>query len=187
MPPTSDRIRVTTTDAADTTAATHRIDSGHSARAATQSVSPLGSANGRMAPKAIETPQISAPDRAVHQQAHPSRDNPSENKLDSGHLLHSTARPEHAPLDTSLLCVAHAEDLLDQIQRLSEDLDARSAKLQADIAVQERRERAFRLWAQQRSEEIRDKRQACDQEAARLLAQARRLALTPVTNSLWDR
>jgi hypothetical protein len=82
-------------------------------------------------------------------------------------------------LDWGLIGIAHAEDLLHHIQTLSEDLDARSAVLNATIAVQERRERAFRLWAQQRSEELRRQQEACLQERARLAAQARRMALTP--------
>jgi hypothetical protein len=81
-------------------------------------------------------------------------------------------------LDTQLVGIAHAEDLLDYIQRLSEDLDARSAKLNADIAIQERRERAFRLWAQQRSEDLRKKREECEVERQQLKTQARRIALT---------
>jgi hypothetical protein len=91
-------------------------------------------------------------------------------------------------LDDRLVGIAHAEDLLDYIQRLSEDLDARSAKLNADIAIQERRERAFRLWAQQRSEDLRAQREECERERQQLKTQARRMALTdndPVSNNWY--
>lgn len=91
-------------------------------------------------------------------------------------------------LDDRLVGIAHAEDLLDYIQRLSEDLDARSAKLNADIAMQERRERAFRLWAQQRSEDLRSQREECERERQQLKIQARRMALTdndPVSSE-WN-
>lgn len=81
-------------------------------------------------------------------------------------------------LDTQLVGIAHAEDLLDYIQRLSEDIDARSAKLNADIAIQERRERAFRLWAQHRSDDLRNNREECERERQQLKTQARRMALT---------
>jgi hypothetical protein len=80
-------------------------------------------------------------------------------------------------LDPQAVVVAHAEDLIDTLQRLSEDLDIRSAKLNADIASQERRERAFRLWAQQRAEELRALRDDCERERQQLKAQARRIAL----------
>ncbi len=49
---------------------------------------------------------------------------------------------------------AHAEDLIAFLQSWSDDLDQRSAKLNADIATQERRERSFRLWMQQRRAEM---------------------------------
>jgi len=90
-------------------------------------------------------------------------------------------------LDTQRIGIAHAEDLLDYVQRLSEDLDARSAKLYADIAVQERRERAFRLWAQQRSEDLRNQREACQRERQQLQSQARRMALSVNEPSDWYR
>lgn len=80
-------------------------------------------------------------------------------------------------LDPQSVVLAHAEDLLDKLQRLSEDLDIRSAKLNADIALQERRERAFRLWAQQRTEEIRAQRDDCDRQRQQLKTQARRIAV----------
>ncbi len=82
------------------------------------------------------------------------------------------------PFDFSALGIYHAEDLLVYVQRLSEDVDARSAKLHADIATHERRERAFRLWAQQRAQEIRHQQDQCNQQQARLQAQARRLAMS---------
>ncbi len=82
------------------------------------------------------------------------------------------------PFDFSALGIYHAEDLLVYVQRLSEDVDARSARLHADIATHERRERAFRLWAQQRAQEIRHQQDQCRQQQARLQAQARRLAMT---------
>jgi hypothetical protein len=94
-------------------------------------------------------------------------------------MLLPTAVADSAPdLDCGALRIAHGEDLLIYLQRLSDDLDARSAQLQADIAMHERRERAFRLWAQQRSAEVRDQQEACDQQQRQLQAQARRLAMT---------
>lgn len=75
------------------------------------------------------------------------------------------------------LCGAHAEDLIESIQRCSDDLDARSARLYADIAIHERRERAFRLWAQRRSEELRQLRAQLETERQQLRAQARQIAV----------
>lgn len=99
-----------------------------------------------------------------------------------------SGRDQESPcLDTQLIGIAHAEDLLDYVQRLSEDLDARSAKLHADIAVQERRERAFRLWAQQRSEDLRIQREECQRERQQLKTQARRMALAVNEPDDWYR
>jgi hypothetical protein len=80
--------------------------------------------------------------------------------------------------DYSALRACHVEDLLDHLQRLSEEIDARSAKLHADIATHERRERAFRLWAQQHAQEILAQQEQCRQQQAALQVQARRLAIT---------
>ncbi len=79
-------------------------------------------------------------------------------------------------LDRSTLAIAHAENLIHRLQQMSEDLDMRSAKLNADIAMQERRERAFRLWAQHRCEELQQQRAANAAERQAMQQQARRLA-----------
>lgn len=121
----------------------------------------------------------------------PSRAEPAKRPLRIASLAYANGGPDQGSgtssaclmprgheLDLPGLAIFHAEDLLSHVQRLSEDLDARSAKLHADIATHERRERAFRLWAQQRAQEIRCQQDQCNQQHAMLQAQARRLALT---------
>lgn len=87
-------------------------------------------------------------------------------------------KPPAGYLDPAMVRSAHTDALLDSIQQLSEELDSRLAKLNADIAIHERRERAFRLWSQRFSESLLEQRAACDRERQRLQAQARRMALT---------
>jgi len=166
--------------------ATHRIDTAHpqpattgpldrsgSVRQTSQAVPPPKAFSGYSS--AIDPPTETRPGEPFsfdHATADIAEDSSAEDLSASGRL------GARSPLDLGLIGIAHAEDLLQQIQSLSEDLDARSALLNANIAVQERRERAFRLWAQQRSEELRQMQEACHQERARLAAQARRMALT---------
>jgi hypothetical protein len=99
-----------------------------------------------------------------------------------GAAVPSAAPLDPAPVDSrfdyAALRSCHVEDLLDHLQRLSEEIDARSAKLYADIATHERRERAFRLWAQQQAQEILTQQEQCRQQQVALQAQARRLAMT---------
>jgi len=196
MHPVSDPLAGSAVTSVTGTGATHRIDSAHPARAVSQTAWAAHSAVGRSHGIANAKPQNPARDPDAIDGSGNASVEPCRFIGDAAQPLNTRERFEQAsleadtwrpPLDSSQLCMAHAEDLLDQIQRLSEDLDARSAKLHADMAVQERRERAFRLWAQQRSEEIRHKREACDKEEARLLAQARRLALTSESTGRWDR
>lgn len=142
---------------------THRIDSPHQAN----TISP------------VELRHPAKLERVVAFSANSGLNANASGSIDqSDRSVDSPGNQEHPCLDSQWIGIAHAEDLLDYVQRLSEDLDARSTKLHADIAVQERRERAFRLWAQQRSEELRVQRDECEREREQLKIQARRMALT---------
>ena len=161
---------------------THRIDTAHPQPTITGPLDRSGS--GRQTSQPMSPPRsLSGYARGVDPSAGPRIDDvtpvdrETEDRTDQASPSESSG--PRSPLDWGLIGIAHAEDLLLHIQTLSEDLDARSATLNATIAVQERRERAFRLWAQQRSEELRRQQEACQQERARLAAQARRMALTP--------
>ncbi|HBJ33252.1 MAG TPA: hypothetical protein DDZ51_00520 [Planctomycetaceae bacterium] len=150
---------------------THRIDLPHAANLLPQTHVVPQSAVRR--PANVENGVATSFQASIYERA----------STEARHLGTSVERrlgtDDSAPyLDNRLVGIAHAEDLLDYIQRLSEDLDARSAKLNADIAMQERRERAFRLWAQQRSEDLRSQREEFEREHQRLKTQARRIALT---------
>lgn len=87
----------------------------------------------------------------------------------------STAQAE---LDPHAIREAHADDLIGFLQQWSEDLDQRSARLHADIATQERRERAFRLWMQNRRAEWEQKITECEQMQRHAEAVARRIAFS---------
>jgi hypothetical protein len=80
-------------------------------------------------------------------------------------------------IDPATIRAAHAEDLVAFLQRWSEELDARSAKLHADMATHERRERAFRLWMQNRRVELETELAECQSAQARAEAAARRFAM----------
>jgi hypothetical protein len=85
-------------------------------------------------------------------------------------------------LDSRAIREAHSDDLIEFLQRWSEDLDQRAARLHADIATHERRERAFRLWMQNRRAEL-DEQLARNEEIQRNAeACARRIALTGVSS-----
>jgi|GEM_PF-1974514 len=73
---------------------------------------------------------------------------------------------------------AHADDLIAFLQRWSEELDERAAKLHADMATHERRERAFRMWMQNRRLELETQIQEYREAQTKAEATARRIALT---------
>lgn len=158
---------------------THRIDTPHSANVVSQTHSEQRGVPRR--PNGVDIATTVAIGASVSDsQTQASRQlGESQQFVSSGALAcEGESGPQSMCFDTQLIGLAHAEDLLDYIQRLSEDLDARSAKLNADIAIQERRERAFRLWAQQRSETLRHQREECQREWQQLKSQARRMALS---------
>jgi len=164
----------------------HRIDTAHPQPATTGPLDRSGSV--RQTSQAVPPPRAlsghsSAVDPPTGPPTGPRFDDATPVDRSAVDRMEQTSpagrQGSRSPLDLGLIGIAHAEDLLQQIQSLSEDLDARSATLNANIAVQERRERAFRLWAQQRSEELRQMHAACEQERLRLAAQARRMAHTP--------
>lgn len=161
---------------------THRIDTAHPQPATTGPVDRSGLV--RQTSQTVPPPRaLSGHSSAVDPPTVPQFDDATPVDRSAVDRMEQTSpagrQGSRSPLDLGLIGIAHAEDLLQQIQSLSEDLDARSATLNANIAVQERRERAFRLWAQQRSEELRQMHEACEQERLRLAAQARRMAHTP--------
>lgn len=80
---------------------------------------------------------------------------------------------------------AHAEDLIAFLQSWSDDLDQRSAKLHADIATQERRERSFRLWMQQRRAEMELEQAQQQKKLSSQQASARR-AFFQATEGEWS-
>jgi hypothetical protein len=171
MPPHSEPTPPQSSDAGFDGEITHRIDSPHATNVLPPTHAVPQNLSHRSAAVEIGAAASSHAGRFDQQQA-------------TSRQLGAAGEPTHCGddslscLDDSLVGIAHAEDLLDYIQRLSEDLDARSTKLNADIAIQERRERAFRLWAQQRSEELREQREECERERQQLKTQARRMALT---------
>ena len=81
-------------------------------------------------------------------------------------------------LDSKAIREAHSDDLIDFLQRWSEDLDQRAARLHADIATHERRERAFRLWMHNRRAELDEQMARCAEIQRNAEACARRIAVT---------
>ncbi len=96
-------------------------------------------------------------------------------------IEHDYAEPTWSP---EQMLHAHAEDLITFLQNWSDDLDQRSAKLNADIATQERRERSFRLWMQQRRAEIEAEQTLQQTEQSSRQAAARR-AFFQATEGEW--
>jgi len=80
--------------------------------------------------------------------------------------------------DPQALRAAHADDLLTFLQSWSEELDERASRLHADMASQERRERAFRLWMQNRRAELEAQIETYHQAQSQAETAARRLAIT---------
>lgn len=79
--------------------------------------------------------------------------------------------------DPAKVRVAHTEDLIGFLQQWSEELDDRAARLNADMATHERRERAFRLWMQNRRLELETQIAEYQQAQQRAELIARRLAI----------
>ena len=73
---------------------------------------------------------------------------------------------------------AHADDLVEFLQRWSDELDSRSARLHADMATHERRERAFRLCMQNQRLELESQLAETQQAQSRAEAAARRFAIS---------
>ena len=84
---------------------------------------------------------------------------------------------ENSVFDAAKLRAAHSEDLIEFLQQWSEELDDRAARLNADIATHERRERAFRLWMQNRRQELQSQIREYRDAQSRAEAVARRLAI----------
>lgn len=84
---------------------------------------------------------------------------------------------ERIDFDPVQIRAAHTEDLIEFLQQWSEELDDRAARLNADMATHERRERAFRLWMQNRRLELESQIQEYQQAQARAESIARRLAI----------
>jgi len=80
--------------------------------------------------------------------------------------------------DSKAIREAHSDDLIEFLQRWSEDLDQRAARLHADIATHERRERAFRLWMHNRRAELDEQMAQCAEIQRNAEACARRIAVT---------
>ncbi|GAA5506744.1 hypothetical protein [Novipirellula caenicola] len=80
-----------------------------------------------------------------------------------------------APLSESWLGL-QAADLIERLQRWESELDAREAQLNARAAIQEHRERQFRLEQQAASTDLAEQTRAAQRLQAELKAQARRLA-----------
>jgi len=170
MPPHSEQSPPKSLDSQFEPESTHRIDSPHHASVASSAAPRIPTGVECLATTAVGFGPRNAGAGSIRQLG----------------VRDESGRDQELPcLDTQLIGIAHAEDLLDYVQRLSEDLDARSAKLYADIAVQERRERAFRLWAQQRSEDLRIQREECQRERQQLKTQARRMALSVNEPADW--
>ncbi|WP_146528413.1 hypothetical protein [Novipirellula artificiosorum] len=70
----------------------------------------------------------------------------------------------------------HGEDLVQQLQRWAEDLDAREAQLNARAALQEHHERQFRVHKQATLTDLAEQTRAAEHAQSELRAQARRLA-----------
>ena len=70
----------------------------------------------------------------------------------------------------------HSADLITHLQGWAESLSAREAQLNAQTALLEHRERQFRVWRRDRSEQIAESQQRIDRLRTQIEAQARRLA-----------
>src|SRR6056297_382609 len=82
-----------------------------------------------------------------------------------------------------LLLKRHAEDLVENLQSWASTLDRREAELNAVLALQENRERSFRVWAQSQRQQIEELERETKRLKAELLQQARRLAITAAVDS----
>jgi uncharacterized membrane protein YccC len=87
-------------------------------------------------------------------------------------------RPEHVATDSDHWLQLHATDLIDRLQQTAETLDAREARLHAQIALHERREREFRLWSDSQRQELAELRREAARLRDRLQAEARRLVMS---------
>jgi hypothetical protein len=70
----------------------------------------------------------------------------------------------------------HAAELLDRLQYWASDLDAREARLNARLSVQDYRERRFRLLQQDVAAQLAEQQRSSERLREENLAQARRLA-----------
>lgn len=78
----------------------------------------------------------------------------------------------------------HAADLIERLQVWSSDLDARESQINSRAALQDHRERQFRLWAQSRRADLEDSIRAAEERAEELCEAARRLTLAELTQRI---
>ncbi|MGV3484795.1 MAG: hypothetical protein ACO1RT_10290 [Planctomycetaceae bacterium] len=135
--------------------------------------------------KFAETPPDDGPVLAVHRVDAPHQvvQDPSllngtiEKQTASAAAQGTRDAVDASAFDPAELRTAHTEDLIEFLQQWSEDLDDRAARLNADIATHERRERAFRLWMQNRRQELESQISEYRQAQSRAESIARRLAV----------
>lgn len=85
---------------------------------------------------------------------------------------------DSSDFDPERIRASHEDDLIGFLQRWSEELDRRAAKMHADMATHERRERAFRMWMQNRRLELETQIQEYREAKTKAEAAARRIAFT---------
>lgn len=74
-----------------------------------------------------------------------------------------------------------AADLIERLQVWSSDLDGRESQINSRAALQDHRERQFRLWAQSRRADLEESIRAAEERAEELREAARRLAIAELS------
>lgn len=78
----------------------------------------------------------------------------------------------------------HAADLIERLQAWARDLDARESQINMRSALQDHRERQFRLWAQSHRADLEESVRAHEQRDKDLRDSARRLAILELSQHL---
>jgi hypothetical protein len=125
----------------------------------------------------IDSPHIAQADCRPRDQRREFRD-PPQRGSETDAVANQCEVTDIFEVDPQAIRQAHEDDLIGFLQQWSEDLDQRSARLHADIATQERRERAFRLWMQNQRAEWEQKMDECQKLQRHAEVVARRLAFS---------
>jgi hypothetical protein len=138
---------------------------------------PRGQAGSLQADESASAPD-NHPPPSNHSRAAPAEISPASDfqRLDGSHRIPSDGGSGETPHPDEWLQI-HAAELIDRLQHWASDLDARESQLNARFAVQDHRERQFRMKQQDIAAEMCEQQRAIERFHREIQIRAERLVI----------